>query len=89
MDIDKVLLEAVESNPSTSTRKFARQCGVLKDTVSQHLLSMRKVKKSSSLVTYKLTPQQLAKGLEIYDYLYFMNRGGRKLFQIQIIIYII
>lgn len=67
MDIDEVLKEAVESNPSTSTRELARECGVSKDTVSRHLLSMGKVKKSSRLVPHELTPQQSGKRLEICE----------------------
>ncbi|XP_066904747.1 histone-lysine N-methyltransferase SETMAR-like [Halyomorpha halys] len=46
MDIDEVLQEAVESNPS-STRELTRECGESKDTVSHHLLSMGKMKKSN------------------------------------------
>ncbi|XP_014292523.1 histone-lysine N-methyltransferase SETMAR-like [Halyomorpha halys] len=47
MNIGEVLQEAVEPNPFTSTSELARECGVSKDIVSYHLLSMGKVKKSS------------------------------------------
>ncbi|XP_066901947.1 histone-lysine N-methyltransferase SETMAR-like [Halyomorpha halys] len=60
MDIDEVLQVSLESNPSTSTRELARECGVSKDTVSRHLLSMGKVKKRSRLVSHELSPQQSA-----------------------------
>ncbi|XP_066909107.1 histone-lysine N-methyltransferase SETMAR-like [Halyomorpha halys] len=43
MNIDEVLQEAVESNLLSSTCEFARECGVSKETVSRHLLSMGKV----------------------------------------------
>lgn len=56
-DIDEVLQKAVELNSSTITRELTRECGASKDTVSRHLLSMRKVKKRSILVPRGLVPQ--------------------------------
>ncbi|CAH1394694.1 unnamed protein product [Nezara viridula] len=61
MDIDKALQEAIKSNPSTTTRELARECGVSKDTVNRHLLSMEKVKNISGMVPHELTPQQSTK----------------------------
>nr|XP_014284679.1 uncharacterized protein LOC106686074 [Halyomorpha halys] len=55
IDIDKVLQEAVESNPSSSTRKIDREYGVSKYTVSRHNIHGKGEKEQ--LAPHELTSQ--------------------------------
>uniref|UniRef100_A0A5S6QHA5 Mos1 transposase HTH domain-containing protein n=1 Tax=Trichuris muris TaxID=70415 RepID=A0A5S6QHA5_TRIMR len=72
---NEVLKEAVEAQPTTSTRKLAEELGVSHRTIGRHLKRMEKVKKMAMWIPHELSDAQKMASFDICSGLLLRNEN--------------